>query len=249
MSEFRGKVVLVTGAGRNIGRAIALQFAAQGARLALNDINPDHVEVTADLAREAGGEAKTYVFDVAKRMPVEAMFSQILDDYGGLDILINNAAVHPRDRIVDMDEWDWHRTLDVNLGGPFFAMQQAGRIMQMNEGGVIINLGAAEIQASGLERGAAYLASKAGLLALTRAAAVEFAPGHVRVNAVCPGRIGPDGKPGNGSPEGGLNSIPQGRAGTFDDVAGVVLMLCSPASAYITGQSIIVDGGAGLGSV
>ena len=241
MQEFQGKIVLVTGAGRNLGRAIALQFAARGARLALNDINPDSLDETADLVRAGGGEAETFVFDVAKRMPVEAMINQILDDFGQIDILINNAAVHPRARIVDMDEWDWHRTLDVNLGGPFFAMQQAGRAMQTSGGGVIINLGAMESNNLLQSNSSAFLASKAGLLALTRAAALEFASFNIRVNAVCPGDL----RPGTISGEAPLDSSAS-RAGSFKEVSDIVLMLCSMESAHITGQVVNVRGGAGL---
>jgi NAD(P)-dependent dehydrogenase (short-subunit alcohol dehydrogenase family) len=241
MQEFHNKVVLVTGAGRNLGRAIALHFAAQGARLALNDINPDHLEETAEQVRALGAQANTYVFDVAKRMPVEAMLSQLLEDFGRLDILINNAAVHPHARIVDMDEWDWHRTLDVNLGGPFFAMQHAARAMMTTGGGVVVNLAAAEIRSSDLKHSAAYLASKAGLLALTRAAAVEFASLNIRVNAVCPGDIRPPSAQGEV-----LHGVPLARPGKYDEVASLVVHLCTSQSSYITGTAVNIDGGASI---
>lgn len=183
---FANQVVLITGAGRGIGRALALAFASQGATIAVNDLNPLGVEQTIAEVEAAGGKAKEYIFDVAKRMPVQALFDQVLEDWGRVDILINNAAVEPVASILDMDEWDWHRTIDVNLGGAFFAIQHGGRAMRAQGGGVIVNLGAAEAYLSGRPNRAAYAASKAGLVGLTRYAARELAPYHVRVLAVCP---------------------------------------------------------------
>ncbi|HEX9028434.1 MAG TPA: SDR family NAD(P)-dependent oxidoreductase, partial [Anaerolineales bacterium] len=130
MSEFADQVVLVTGAGRGIGRAIAEGFAAQGAILALDDVSPVNLDETLRRIRASGGKAQDYVFDVAKKMPVQGMIETILQDWGRIDILINNAGVEPHASILEMDEWDWHRTLDVNLSGPFFTMQSAGRLMR-----------------------------------------------------------------------------------------------------------------------
>ncbi len=231
MSEFTGKVVLVTGAGRGLGRAIALAFAAQGAILAANDISPMGVDATVEQITQAGGRAKAYVYDVAKRMPVQAMMDEILNDFERLDIAVNNAAVAPKASILDMDEWDWHRVIDVNLGGPFFTMQHAGRAMREQGGGVIINMADAAGRVSGLPGRPAYLASKAGLIGLSREAAREFAPYGIRVNTVCPGGLA-------GQPE-----PAQGAAGSPQNVVDVVLFLCSQAAAHINGQAIQVDGG------
>lgn len=247
MTEFQDKVILITGAGRGIGRAIALGFAGQGAIVAANDISPMGLDLTVSQIQEAGGRAKAYVFDVAKRIPVEAMLNEILDDFDSLDILINNAGVEPHAPILDMDEWDWHRTIDVNLGGPFFTMQQAGRRMREKGGGVIVNIASIAGRAHGLRDRAAYVASKTGLIGLTHEAAREFAPYNIRVNAVCPGVIETEMTAALRKDEAmvhkWLEDIPQGRLGTTQDVVGLVLFLCSEAAAYITGQAINVDGG------
>jgi 3-oxoacyl-[acyl-carrier protein] reductase len=247
MSEFSDKVVLVTGAGRGLGRAIAAAFAAQGAIVAANDINPLGVDETVAQINASGGRAKAYVFDVAKRMPIQGMMAQILDDWKRVDILINNAAVEPQAAILDMDEWDFHRTIDVNLGGPFFTMQQAGRAMRAQGGGVIVNIGSIAGCAHGLKNRAAYVASKSGLIGLTREAARELAAYNIRVNAVCPGVIETEMTAALRQDESvlrkWLEEIPQGRLGVPQDVVGLVLFLCSEAAAYITGQAINVDGG------
>ena len=247
MTDFTDQVVLITGAGRGIGRAIAEAFATQGAIVAANDLNPLNLDETVRCITEAGGRARGYVFDVAKRMPVEGLVSQVLDDWGRIDILVNNAAVEPHASLLEMDEWDFHRTLDVNLAGPFFAMQLAGRAMRAQGGGVIVNIGSIAGRAHGLPNRAAYVASKMGLLGLTREAARELAAHNIRVNAVCPGIIETAMTAALRQDETQvhkwLEDIPQGRLGTPQDVIGLVLFLCSPAACYLTGQAINVDGG------
>lgn len=245
MDEFENKIVLVTGAGRGIGRAIAEAFAARGAILAVNDITPVTLDETVRAIVQAGGRVKDFVEDIAKRVPVESMINEILEEFGRIDILVNNAAVEPRAALLDMDDWDWQRTLDVNLSGPFFTMQQAGRAMRSRGGGAIVNIGSAEGRDLGLKDRGAYLASKMGLIGLSRQAAREFAAYGIRVNVVCPGEID-TGRPWQaaGAPP---TPIPLGRPGIPQDVTGLVLFLCSDAAAYITGQAINVDGGGVLG--
>ncbi len=247
MNEFSDKVVLITGAGRGIGRAIAEAFAVQGAIVAANDINPVGLDETVQHITATGGRARGYVFDAAKRMPIQGLVSQVLDDWGRIDILINNAAVEPHASLLEMDEWDFHRTLDVNLAGPFFTMQLAGRAMREQGGGVIVNIGSIAGRAHGLNNRAAYIASKMGLIGLTREAARELAAYNIRVNAVCPGIIETEmtaaGRQDEAVLRTWLEDIPQGRLGTPADVVGVVLFLCSPAAVYLTGQAINVDGG------
>ena len=140
MDDFAGKVALITGAGRGIGREIARGFSSLGAIVAANDINPINLDETVDQIMQTGGNARAYVFDIAKRMPIEGMLSQVLDHFGRIDFLVNCASVEPEANVLDMDEWEFHRTLDVNLGGPFFCIQQVGRVMRTQGSGAIVNL-------------------------------------------------------------------------------------------------------------
>jgi NAD(P)-dependent dehydrogenase (short-subunit alcohol dehydrogenase family) len=240
MDEFKDKVVLVTGAGRGIGRAIAEAFAARGAIVAANDISPVNLDETIERIAQTGGRVIAYVYDVAKKIPIQTMINHVLDDFGRIDFLINNAAVEPRIPLLDMDEWDWQRTLDVNLSGPFLTMQVVGRVMREQGGGVIVNIGAAEAHASGLKDRGAYLASKLGLIGLSREAARELSAYNIRVNVICPGEID-TGKTWEavGSAETGL----LGRKGKPEEVAELALYLCSNTAGFITGQTFHVDGG------
>jgi len=177
--DFKDKAVLITGAGKGHGRALAEAFAANGACVAANDISPVNLD---PLVAQHNGRIKAYVEDVAKKVGVQAVVKQAEDDFGKIDILINHAAVEPRMSLLDMDEWDWHRVLDVNLTGAFLMMQSVGRVMKEKGSGVIVNL----IMASPLDaqKEAAYFASMNGLVALTRSAADELSPFRIRVHAV-----------------------------------------------------------------
>jgi len=208
VSEFQDKVVLVTGAGRGVGRAAAKAFAARGALVAVNDINPLALDELVSECDVADGRVRAYCFDVAKRMPVMALVSQVVDDWGGIDIVIHNASVEPQAALLDMDEWDWHRTIDVNLSGAFLVIQQVGRVMRLGGGGVMVMIGAD--QSHTLPQRAAYHASKAGLLSLTLQAAHELAADGIRVHAICPGE---------------------------DDIEKV-LFLCSQSAEHLTGELI-----------
>jgi len=178
-NDLEGKVVLITGAGRGKGRALAEAFLARGALVAVNDVSPINLD---ELVSQSGGKIKAYVEDVAKKVAAQVIINQVEDDFGGIDILINHAAVEPRVDLLAMDEWDWHRVLDVNLTGTFLMMQSAGRVMRTKGSGVIVNLITATH--SGVEKEAAYLASMAGLAALTRSASIEFASYGIHVHAV-----------------------------------------------------------------
>jgi NAD(P)-dependent dehydrogenase (short-subunit alcohol dehydrogenase family) len=247
MSEFKGKIALVTGAGRGIGRAIAQAFADQGAKVAANDISPVNLDETIAQITAAGGQAKGIVADVSKKMAVQTMIEEILDEWERIDILINNAGVEPHAPLLELDEWDWRRTIDVNLGGPFLTMQSVGRVMREQGGGVIVNVGSIAGRAHGLKDRSAYVASKMGLIGLTREAARELAEHSIRVNAVCPGVIETEMtaalRQNEATVKKWLEDIPQSRLGKPVDVSGVVLFLCSEAASYLTGQAINVDGG------
>ncbi len=245
--NFKDKVVLVTGAGRGIGRAIAESFAAQGALVAANDVTPINLDQTIQHITDSGGVAKDYVTDIAKKMPVQAMVDQVLDEWERIDILVNNAGVEPHAPLLDLDAWDWQRTIDVNLSGPFYTMQTVGRVMREQGGGVILNIASIAGRAHGLKDRAAYVASKLGLIGLTREAARELAEHNIRVNAVCPGVIETEMTAGllqnQAMVAKWLEDIPQNRLGQPGDVVGLVLFLCSDEARYITGQAINVDGG------
>lgn len=184
MSDFSDQVVLITGAGRGLGSALAKAFAANGARVAANDLTPVNVdEVVAEIT-SAGGEAKAYLADVAKKVALQTMLTEILDDWGRIDVLVNHANVQPQTRILEIDEWDWRRAVDVNLNAVFLTTQSVGRVMRELSGGVVINIVPAHSETSEQAGGAAYSSSKAGVAALTHAAAIELAEYNINVIAV-----------------------------------------------------------------
>jgi len=179
MDDFKGKVVLITGAGKGKGRALAEAFAQRGALVAVNDISPVNLD---ELVQQGVGKIKAYPEDAAKKIAIQTIIKQVEDDFGSIDILINHAAVEPRVSLLDMDEWDWHRVLDVNLTGTFLTMQSVGRVMREKGSGVIVNLVTAP--ASGSRNEAAYTASLHGLIGLTRQASLELSEYNVHVHAV-----------------------------------------------------------------
>jgi 3-oxoacyl-[acyl-carrier protein] reductase len=180
--DLNGKVVLITGAGKGCGRVLAEAFARRGAIVAANDISPINVEEVVNDILSQGGRAKAYIEDVAKKLGAQLIIKQVEDDFGGIDILVNHAAVEPRVPLLDMDEWDWHRVLDVNLTGAFLMTQSVGRVMRAKGSGVIVNLIAETIHKENME--AAFAASMSGLRGFTRQAARELNPFGIRVLAV-----------------------------------------------------------------
>jgi 3-oxoacyl-[acyl-carrier protein] reductase len=245
--NFQNQVVLITGAGRGIGKAIALAFAREGAKVAVNDINPDSCEATANEINASGGEATAFHADVSNKLAVQSMLIDLEDRWGRVDVLINNAGVEPHKPIVQLDEWDWDRTIDVNLKGAFICSQSVGRMMIKQGGGAIVNIASIAGRAAGLRDRSAYVASKTGLIGFTKECAREFAAHQIRVNAVCPGVIVTEMtahlRDNAAQMQKWLEDIPLGRLGEPDDVSGLVLFLCSDAARYITGQAINVDGG------
>ena len=176
-----GKVVLVTGAGKGKGRAAAEAFAARQALLAVNDVSPVNLDETVAHILAAGGRVKMYIEDIAKKMPVQTLIHQVLEDFGRIDILINCAEVEPAQPVLEMDDWDWQRTLDVNLSGTFLLIQSVGRVMKEEGGGIIIHLKGQAREKSGR---AAYFASRAGAAALVETAAAELAAAGIHVHQV-----------------------------------------------------------------
>ena len=182
MDNLKDKIVLITGAGKGSGRLLAKAFAKRGAIIAANDISPINVENVVEEINQQGGHAKAYIEDVAKKVGVQNLVNQVEDDFSRIDVLINHAAVEPNVPLLNMDEWDWHRVLDVNLTGAFLMTQSTGRVMRQQGGGVIINLVTTDQDSAKSE--AAYIASMKGLEAFTHQAARELSPHGIHVYAV-----------------------------------------------------------------
>jgi 3-oxoacyl-[acyl-carrier protein] reductase len=180
MDRLKDKVVLITGAGKGSGRRLAQAFASQGAIVAANDISPVNVEEVVGQIVVQGGRANAYIEDVAKKVAAQHLVNQVEDDFGQLDILVNHAAVEPHVPLLEMDEWDWHRVLDVNLTGAFLMTQSAGRVMRARGSGVILTLVTGSARNG--HASAAFLASMQGLAEFTRQAARELSPYGIRVH-------------------------------------------------------------------
>jgi 3-oxoacyl-[acyl-carrier protein] reductase len=243
--DLTNRVALVTGASRGIGRAIALALAAAGARVVINYRDRgDAAEQVAATIREAGGRADVLQADVADRESVDALIRQITALAGGLDILVNNAGITRDGLLMRMKDDDFDAVLDTNLRGAFLCTRAALRPLLKSAHGRIINISSV-VGLAGNAGQANYAAAKAGLLGFTRSVAREVASRQVTVNAVAPGFIDTDMTASlNEAARGAaLESIPLKRYGNAAEVAAVVCFLASDAAAYITGQTIAVDGG------
>lgn len=233
MGTFEDQVALITGAGSNRGRLIAQAFASQGAIVAANDLTPINLDQTIHQITTSGGRAREYIFDIAKKMPLQALLEQIMDDWGRLDICVHCAQVKPKVTLLDMDEWDWRRTVDVNLSSAFFLMQSAGRIMRQQAHGQIvcvINTPEDDFLQDGFS---AVAASKSGLVSLTRAAAHELDDYQVSVNGIVAGKFG----------EALYQAYPELIIPSpTQDIAQAVLLACQAHPERIHGKFILLEG-------
>ena len=240
--SLRGRVVLVTGAGRGIGRAIAERFAEGRSAVAVNDVEAGSADETVLAITGAGGTATAVPADVSDRAQVGAMVDSIMAEHGRIDVLVNNAGiVSPMLHFLDATEEWWRRIIDVNLTGHFLVSHPVARIMAKQGGGSIINM-----SSGGATRAhrsfTAYDATKGGIEALTRAMALDLGPYNVRVNALVPGSIDTSGMTAGERALRGEN-VPLGRIGEPLDMTGAALFLASDDAAYITGETLRVDGG------
>ncbi|MCP5097578.1 MAG: SDR family oxidoreductase [Chloroflexi bacterium] len=248
--QLTNKVAIVTGAGQGIGAAIAKTLATTGARVAVNDLNPDRAERVAAEIREAGGEAIAVAADVSNKFQGVNLVESTRSAWGRLDILVNNAGIMPKASVLEMDEWDWNRCIEVNLKSVFFMTQLCGRVMadeNESQGGVVINISSTAGVAAPLPERAAYCAASGGVVGFARECAREFAQYGIRVNTVLPGVIDTPMAQHQMMTETAVShQIPLKRIGQAQEVAEIVLFLCSDAASYMTGTTIPVDGGKSL---
>jgi NAD(P)-dependent dehydrogenase (short-subunit alcohol dehydrogenase family) len=244
-----GKVALVTGAASGLGAATAELFLRVGASVVIADLDPDRAHAVADQLGELG-PAMACAVDVAEETAVQAAFAAAADRFGGVDILVNNAAFRPKAATMDMSVEQWDRMHAVNTRGAFLCLRAAVGQMRVRGGGAIVNVSSMSAQRPTIFPNMHYDSSKAGMDAITRLAAVEFAPDGIRVNSVLPG--GMDTK-GGGDIRGGNVTIagpalipgrnPTKRMAQPIEVARAILFLASPAASYVTGVELLVDGG------
>lgn len=249
MFDLHGKVALVTGAQRGMGKAHALALAAQGAKVAVTDIDQASCETVAQEIRAQGGEAIALKMDVTSGAEIDSAIAETVKAYGKLDILVNNAGIFSPKPALEMTEADWNRTIDTNLKGEFLCAQRAAREMAKSGGGRIINIAsvASGQVGVGFAGGAHYTASKGGILGMTETLAAEWAPLHILVNAIAPGAIDTPMVAAAQVPKEAMDAllarVPLKRIGKPEEVSAMVVFLASDEASYITGATFYVDGG------
>src|ERR1044071_7588985 len=247
MSQLANQIAIITGAGRGIGRGIALKFAAEGADIVCVSRTAENSEKIAEEVRALGRRAWAYAVDVADAASVNAASEKILAEPGRVDILVNNAGVTRDDLLMRMTEADWDTVLDTNLKGAFLMTKAFARVFVKQRSGRIINVSSV-IGLIGNAGQCNYAASKAALLGFTKSVARELASRHITVNALAPGFIETDMTAAL-SPELKthiLSTVPMKKFGQPEDIANAALFLAGPGAQYVTGQVLTVDGGMGM---
>ncbi|OYQ61968.1 short chain dehydrogenase [Pseudanabaena sp. SR411] len=244
MTSMTGKVAIVTGASSGIGRATAIAFGKTGAKVVVVARREDKGKETVRLVEETGSEAVFIQADVTKAADVEAMVKKTLEIYGRLDYAFNNAGSGTSGKIADLSEPDWDLEINANLKSVWLSMKYEIPAMQQSGGGAIVNT-SSQGALLGVATYGAYGAAKAGVIALSRAAAAEYSSDRIRINIVSPGAVKTD--LWAGAPPEMLDQVAAGiplqRIGTPEDIAEAVVYLCSDGAAFITGHNLIVDGG------
>lgn len=246
-----GRVAMVTGSGRNLGRAVALRFAEAGADVVIHvRTQREEGEAVVSAVRELGRRAHLVSGDVSDPTDVQAMFQEAHNTFGRLDVFVNNVGVRPHGLVLELSPETWRWVIDVSLNGAFYCAQAAARLMVAGgSGGSIVNVTGSAAVVTKPGRGHVS-AAKAGLQALTRTLAMELGPHGIRVNSVAPVNLRDTSRPPEWYPQLKTatarqpTAVPLGRSGTTADIAEVMLFLASDASAYITGQALHVNGGA-----
>ncbi|MFC7201910.1 SDR family oxidoreductase [Haloferax namakaokahaiae] len=248
MTQFDSKVAVVTGAGSGIGRATAEAFADEGASVVVADIDVEGGEETVEAIEDAGGEAVFVSADVTNEDEIASMVDAALSEYGRLDFACNNAGIGGAQKpTADLTFEEWQQVIDINLNGVWRCMNQEIPAMLDGDGGVVVNM-ASILGKVGFENAGPYVASKHGVVGLTKTAAQEYAQRGVRVNAVCPGFIDTPllAEGGLDDPEAkkGIEALhPVGRLGTVEEIASAVVWLCTDGASFTTGETLTVDGG------
>lgn len=248
--QLTDKVALVTGGASGIGRATALTFAREGAKLVIADMHQEGGQQTAHMIREKGGDATFVQVDVASAREVEVMVRTTVETYGRLDCAHNNAGIgsRPRVRLHELSEESWDRVMSINLKGVWLCMKYEILQMLRQGDGAIVNTASIMGLVGSWSRSGAYNASKHGVVGLTKTAALEYATAGIRVNAVCPGYIRTPliAEALNSNPEMEAEIVarhPVGRMGHPEEIAEAVVWLCSAAASFVTGHTMTVDGG------
>jgi 3-oxoacyl-[acyl-carrier protein] reductase/2-hydroxycyclohexanecarboxyl-CoA dehydrogenase len=241
--RLKDKVAIVTGAGRGLGRGIALKLSSEGAKVVVSDVVEANAQAVADEINKAGGKAIAVKADISKRPEVEAMFAKAVSELGPIDILVNNAGVNRDAALHKMSDEEWDKVISVNLTGTFYCLRLAAQQMRERGYGRIVNV--SSMSWLGNFGQANYAASKAGVVGLTKTASRELAKKGITVNAICPGFI--DTEMTRGIPEKAweimVSKIACGRVGSPEDVGNVVAFLASDDASYVTGEVINVSGG------
>jgi len=253
MFDLKNKVAIVTGARRGMGKSHAIKLAKAGAKVVVSDISQEECQSVVDEIKKNGGEGLAVKCDVTKKEEAENMVRAAVDKWGKIDILINNAGICEFKPFLELTEEEWDRTLDINLKGYFLCAQAAAKEMvKQKSGGVMINVASTDMGqvGVGLPFLAHYSASKGGVVALTEALAVELASFNIRVNAIAPGAIDTPIASGQKidpkimeTMQGIMARIPMRRMGRPEEVSNLVLFLASDASSYMTGSTVVIDGG------